>query len=334
MIFRGATEADRPAIINLLKQSLGESVIPITEKFWLWKHEHNAFGPSFVLLAEENDEIIGVRAFMQWHWCWNGKLYNAIRAVDTATHPGHQGKGIFKKLTLQQIEKCKQQGIHFVFNTPNEQSMPGYLKMGWEKQGRMPLKLQITKPFALGYSKFFDKTKYAETLNEDVTPEQSWNGQILELFTKYNQPPTGELRTAITSRYISWRYAENPLFRYNYFTDGSNYALITRIKSHSFTRELRIVDFILLNPAARQGNVNSHMKKEISNFSKKHKIEFISFSGQQYSSNMAFFRWMGLIPIRKLGPLVTLRNLNMESKFPALLEIKNWNYSLGDMELF
>lgn len=334
MILRAATQSDKPAIIHLLKKSLGESVIPITEKFWLWKHEQNAFGPSFVLLAQENEDIIGVRAFMQWHWTWNGTTYKAIRAVDTATDPKHQGKGIFKKLTLQQVEKCKQQGIHFVFNTPNDQSMPGYIKMGWQKQGRMPLKLKLIRPISLGYSKLFDKTKYSASVNEDLSPPQHWDSNILDLFNNYHPTQTQKLRTSISADYISWRYAQNPLFRYNFFTDNKNYVLISRIKNHSFTRELRMVDFILLDPKATPRNVNAHIKKEVLNFSKGNKIDFISFSGQQYLTYKSFFQWMGMIPVRLLGPLVTIRDLNMEEKFSDLLDVNNWNYSLGDMELF
>ena len=97
MDIRAAQPQDTPAIIEILKKSLGESLIPITENLWSWKHEQNPFGKSFVLLALENAELIGVRAFMRWRWQWNGKEFEAIRAVDTATHPDHQGKGIFKK---------------------------------------------------------------------------------------------------------------------------------------------------------------------------------------------------------------------------------------------
>jgi hypothetical protein len=43
---------------------------------------------------------------------------------------------------------------------------------------------------------------------------------------------------------------------------------------------------------------------------------------------------MGIIPTQNRGPIVTLRDLNMNAQFPELLEIKNWGYSLGDMELF
>ena len=334
MTIRGAVQTDKPAIINLLKKSLGESVIPITEKLWSWKHEQNAFGNSFVLLAEENSDIIGVRAFMQWNWLWNGIIYKAIRAVDTATHPGHQGKGIFKKLTLKQIEICKEQGIHFVYNTPNEQSMPGYLKMGWEKQGRMPLKLKILRPFSMAYSKSLNKNKFASLLNEDVSPVQTWNTDIIDLFKKYQPQQTNQLGTNITSAYIAWRYAENPLYRYNYFTDNKNYVLISRIKMHSFTKELRLVDFFELNSNAGNLKIVSHIKNEIAAFCRNNKIDFISISGQQYFYYRKYFKWMGVIPVRPLGPIVTLKNLNMEDKFAELMNTSNWNYSLGDMELF
>ena len=67
------------------------------------------------------------------------KVYRCLRAVDTATHPEHQGKGIFKKLTLQLIDEAAKQGYDFIFNTPNAQSTPGYLKMGWKRWGKVPL---------------------------------------------------------------------------------------------------------------------------------------------------------------------------------------------------
>lgn len=329
MIIRAATQLDKPGIIQLLKQSLGESLIPITEKLWSWKHEENPFGPSFILLAEEDNQVVGVRAFMQWTWQWKNETYRAIRAVDTATHPQHQGKGIFKKLTLQQIDKCKQEGIHFVFNTPNNQSMPGYLKMGWEKQGRMNLKIKLVRPVSLAYAKFFNPKKHLT--HEDRTPVQEW--PVVDLFKSY-QPLQNYLTTAVTREYILWRYARNPLFRYNYFTDHKNYVLISRIKTHSFSNELRLVDFILLSPGEHNHKISSHLKKAVSRFCRDNGIDFISFSGRQYQLYRPYFKWMGLIPVRPLGPIITLKNVNMENRFPELLDAENWNYSLGDMELF
>jgi GNAT superfamily N-acetyltransferase len=332
MQIRPATPQDKPAMIGLLKKSLGEGLIPKSEALWDWKHEQNPFGASFVLLAEENGVLIGLRAFMQWQWQWNGTIYKAIRAVDTATHPDHQGKGIFKKLTLQQLDLCKQQGIHFVFNTPNDQSRPGYLKMGWVQQGKMPLKLKVLNPVALAYAVAFKKGKGAAGA-DDPTPAQTWDPRVFDLMKNYSVKDE-HLNTALSSSYIRWRYADNPLFNYNYFTDFESFLLIGRIKSHSFTRELRLVDCMLFNNDKPNKRINALISKAVLPYCKNNKIQIISFSGQQYQSYQSALNWMGIIPVQNRGPIVTLRDLNMNERFPELLNIKNWGYSLGDMELF
>ena len=332
MQIRKAVPTDKTAIIELLKKSLGESTIPKSESLWSWKHEQNPFGPSYVMVAEENNAVIGIRAFMQWNWQWNGKIYKAIRAVDTATHPDHQGKGIFKKLTLEQAEKCKQQGVDFIFNTPNLQSKPGYLKMGWVEQGRMPLKFKVIRPLSLTFSMFFNKKKYQD-YNGDPSPDQAWAMKDFDFLGKAGQN-TQLITTQISSAYISWRYANNPLFRYNFFTDKKNYVLISRVKKQSFKSELRLVDFFLLNPSASKKTVRVNVREQILEFCKMQAIDIISFSGPQFNTYRPFFNWMGIIPVKALGPIVTLKDLNMNGEFSSLLEVNNWGYSLGDLELF
>ncbi|HYH15818.1 MAG TPA: GNAT family N-acetyltransferase, partial [Flavisolibacter sp.] len=285
-----------------------------------------------VLLAEENGTLIGLRAFMQWDWQWQGKRYKAIRAVDTATHPAHQGKGIFKKLTLQQAEACKQCGVQFVFNTPNTQSKPGYLKMGWVEQGKMPLKFKIVQPFAMSYSMVFNKKKVS-TYKDDPTPHVNWPEAIFQRIDKA-AVSDDHLSTAVSGAYIKWRYADNPLANYNYITDNENFLAILRLKEHFFGKELRISDFILLNKEASPKKVGLQIKRSVAEYARKHNVRFISLSGQQYQQYRPYFGWMGMVPVRSLGPIVTLKDLNMNSHFPQLLDVNNWAYSLGDMELF
>src|SRR5688572_13398222 len=104
MTIRPAEATDIPEIISLLKLSLGESFLPKSEAYWHWKHVNNPFGKSPVLLAEESNAIIGVRAFMRWQWNDGKRTIEAVRAVDTATHPDFQGKGIFTKLTMSLLK--------------------------------------------------------------------------------------------------------------------------------------------------------------------------------------------------------------------------------------
>ena len=169
MIVRNATPEDIPAIVVLLQLSLGENLIKKSENTWNFKHVDNPFGTSHVLLAYEGDVLIGVRAFMKWKWQMGTQSWTAFRAVDTATHPDYQGKGIFKKLTLQALDDIQKGGETFVFNTPNEISRPGYLKMGWKIVDTIELAV-IPTPFYV-FSFFFCITLFCFTISG------SWKGQ-------------------------------------------------------------------------------------------------------------------------------------------------------------
>jgi GNAT superfamily N-acetyltransferase len=76
----------------------------------------------------------------------DGTTINAVRAVDTATHPDWQGRGIFSRLTLGALDDLRDDGVDCVFNTPNDKSRPGYLKMGWQQVGKVPVSVRLTGP--------------------------------------------------------------------------------------------------------------------------------------------------------------------------------------------
>src|SRR4030095_8010980 len=165
--------------------------------------------------------------------------------------------------------------------------------------------------------------------SEDDHLSDALNDDLKKLIA--NAPGKTDLVTShLSPQYISWRYEKNPLFRYSYFTDNRNFLMICRIKSHSFGRELRIVEFILLNPGADIKKINKEMKAQVAQFCKTKRVDFVSVSGLQYSSYKDYFQWMGFIPTRAIGPVITLKDLNMHEKFPSLLQIENWSYSLGD----
>jgi N-acetylglutamate synthase-like GNAT family acetyltransferase len=319
MIIRKGTDADIPAIVDLLKSSLGEGMIQKSERLWNWKHVENPHGASPVLVAETDGQVVGVRAFLRWQWQYKGKVLQAIRAVDTATHPDFQGKGIFKKLTLQGLEDAKAAGIDLVYNTPNESSKPGYLKMGWVEMGRMALKLKVN-PFA-----------YKRVISP-LAPEQNWEKLSAFLPQLTNPLASDQVHTLISPAYVQWRYQDNPLFDYHFLSDYRSYALFYRIKSHNFGQEMRIVD-LLTSVVAFDKNA----KKELaSTFQQISKACFLtSASGRHFELLNGVYPGMGLLPILDKGPIVTLRNISMPiDQFEILQQQSNWGYSLGDMELF
>ncbi|MCZ8354332.1 MAG: GNAT family N-acetyltransferase [Cyclobacteriaceae bacterium] len=302
---RSANNQDLPKIVNLLKQSLGESLMPKSENFWRWKHVENPFGQSPVLIAEENSELIGVRAFMQWHWKLNGKTLKAARAVDTATHPNHQGKGIFKKLTLQLIEDCKQNHVDFIFNTPNKNSMPGYLKMGWIKAGRLPIRLRFITPF----EEFFFRNK--------VTQQISWE----ELEKTYYE--SNKIHSTITTpksiNYLKWRYQQVPVATYQILKGEENEFVIYRIKEGRL-KELRVVEYL-----SDKQQVSKTLWIQIKIAASKHHARVITLSGKTNNFKKGV--------LLNVGPIVTIRQVSRDLPNELFLFI-NWSPSLGDLELF
>lgn len=232
MNIREAQDSDIPAIIALLKASLGDTMIPKSESLWRWKHLANPFGPSPTLLAEEEGKLIGLRAFLRWEFFANGKKIFACRAVDTATHPDFQGKGIFKTLTKQLVDQVRSEGTELIFNTPNKKSTPGYLNMGWEKRGKLPLKLQ------------FHLSSGTSTHPLQPKPWSQIENLILRLEAESLHTPTSQ---HIHAAYLKWRYLDCPLFPYHFLSDQESFLLFYRIKEGKLGRELRICDLFTQN---------------------------------------------------------------------------------------
>lgn len=316
MIIREATEQDIPKIVQVLKASLGEQDLPLSEKIWNYKHVNNPFGKSMILLAEENDQITGVRAFMRWKWQIGGQVFSAFRAVDTATHPEHQGKGVFKKLTLKAIELAKKERGNFIFNTPNEKSRPGYLKMGWEQVGKINVRFLFVNPL---HSIFTQKNK-SYSIIKSCSQET-----IQENCVNYNfgLEKKGKNFTPKSADYLQWRYEENPLQSYEVFANEQIY-LAGYSKKRGKLREFRIVESIISPEINSLRPISNQIKK----WSRKHGAHFVSSA--PLSGKMDFLGFSG-----NFGPILTLKELNLyETNKNHLQEMGNWNYSLGDLELF
>lgn len=311
MIFRPGKEEDIPQIIDLLKASLGESMIPKSILLWKWKHLDNPFGKSPVLLAVENDKIIGVRAFLKWEFLREGNTMKACRAVDTAIHPDFQGQGLFTQLTTNLTDQIKEEDTQLIYNTPNTQSMPGYLKMGWEKWGKLPLKMQ----FHMGSS------GNGKAISSD------WN-EIQPIITAIEKKGNAAsiIQTNLISGFLNWRYSNCPLFPYEYISDGESYLMIFRIKDGKMGRELRITDLFTFDSFGKTQKKELH--KKLRSLQKQSGARFSSFSGLGYVKQNAIN--LGILPVLAIGPMVTLRKVSESIDSQTL----NWGWSLGDLEVF
>lgn len=311
MIIREAQPNDTQAIVALLKLSLGEGLLKKTAMVWDFKHNQNPFGTSEVLLAFEDEKLIGVRAFMQWRWQLGDKTWIAYRAVDTATHPEHQGKGIFKKLTLKALEIVGLKSDAFIFNTPNNQSRPGYLKMGWTIVDSIPIAMVAT-PFYF-FSNFF---KGKNTAENKINKER-----LDEICAIHNAALSKKnvIFTPKSSAYLQWRFENNPMQDYIVISTQDWYVALY-VKKHKFFKELRVAEVI---------SPNANTKDLICTIVKQ------AFKNRCFLITIADKNRFGLSIFGKFGPKLTFKPLTEDKDFiNTALDIQKWNYSLGDLELF
>ncbi|CAH0998972.1 hypothetical protein LEM8419_00267 [Neolewinella maritima] len=316
MTVRPATPSDTDRIVELLKLSLGDVSTTKSAHFWRWKHLDNPFGASHVLLAEADGILVGVRAFMQWRWTDGRREYSALRAVDTATHPGYRGRGIFKKLTLQLIAERTAAGDDFIFNTPNSQSKPGYLKMGWQEVGRLPVALRINRPLALLQRKLGWAAAAWEPAPADVAKERDafdWS-----LWEDWAGSPVQGWSTAYRPKYIGWRYRDCPVANYLPLGQRNSYLLVVHPKVTALGLEFRVVQ-----AHVGPGQVGA-AQAALQDLRRQFTPDYTSVApGRNFDWGVSWIR-------REVGPVLTFRRLTFDQA-PALTD---WQYQLGDMELF
>ena len=118
----------------------------------------------------------------------------------------------------------------------------------------------------------------------------------------------------------------DPLFPYQFLSDGENYLMIYRIKEGKMGREFRICDLFITPEInnTREKDLRISLNQRI----KASGARFSSFSGLKYPNQQVLD--MGLLPIMKIGPLMTLRKVS--EHFSPMDHL--WDLSLGDLEVF
>lgn len=88
----------------------------------------------FFAIDEENNEGAYYGAF-PIKVIFNNKELVAAQSGDTMTLVDHRGKGLFTKLAKHTFKYAAEVGVAFIFGFPNNNSLPGFKKMGWTFTG-------------------------------------------------------------------------------------------------------------------------------------------------------------------------------------------------------
>ena len=310
LTIRRATADDRSGVMRVAVRALGWAGDERDRQFFAWKHDVNPFGPSPAWVAIDEGQVVGFRTFLCWEFVQGAERLRMVRAVDTATDPAHQGRGIFRQLTQVAIAELAPVGYDAVFNTPNSQSLPGYLKMGWAELGRPTLGVRprgLRAALGLARSRT-GAQKWSEPTAVGEPAADALGGPDLESLLDRLPSPTG-WATPRSAEYLRWRYGFAPL-RYRAIEVRGG-LVIFRVRRRGTNREVALCEWLAPEPDRKA-------------------LRWLVNAGGDYvvATNLGVAH--GLLPLPRSGPVVTWRPLS-EARVPALGDLE---FQLGDLELF
>lgn len=309
---RRATEDDIPAAITVAARALGWDTADPNEAFFRWKHLDNPAGRSPMWLAMDGDDIAGFRTMLRWRFRSPDGSIDAVRAVDTATHPDHQRRGIFRLLTTTAVDELTADGVGFVFNTPNDNSRPGYLRMGWRELGRLPTRFRPAGIAAL--PRLARARTAAQKWSEACAAGDPVAAVVDELVDRAKATPAPTaLVTDRHADHLLWRYGFEPLHYRAIRTDEA--AAVVRIRRRGPAREAVIAEVFSPDVASTR-RLLRHVRRTVP------ADHLLTLADPPHPAP-----WMPTLP--RLGPRLTVRDL--ADAGPAL---DRFRFSLGDIELF
>jgi GNAT superfamily N-acetyltransferase len=322
---RRATDDDLSAVLELLQAALGWVPDDAYARFFAWKHHQSPFGRSPAWVAvdpEAGDRVVGFRTFSRWQFARGDTVVDAVRAVDTSTHPDYQGRGIFSLLTRRALDELRAEGVAFVFNTPNDRSRPGYFKMGWQLVERLPVAATPRSPLSL------------VRMIRARTPADKWSapteagmpvadvladGAVIAALLEAARPADDRLYTHRTPAYLAWRYGFAPL-HYRAVVAPAGLAsgvVVFRLRRRGAALEAAVCEQIV--PAGDERTGAALVRRVLRDTGADHAVQI----GRPRPAS-------GLLPVPGQGPTLVWRDLAE----PAMPPADRWSLGLGDIELF
>jgi hypothetical protein len=225
---------------------------------------------------------------------------------------------VFRALTTAAVAEQIDEGVDFVFNTPNDQSRPGYLRMGWSEVGRLPLQARATRVSGLWHMRTARAPAErwpVETAAGAAAPTLLADPGVARLLEAL--PGPRGLRTARSSEYLRWRYGLAALgYRAIAHADDPARGLVVfRLRRRGGAVEAGVSELLVPDGAP-------HAKSLVRAVERAAAADYVIRLGRGRPS--------GFFPVPGLGPRLTYRPLADRSAPP---EVRDFDLALGDVEL-
>lgn len=133
----GSTPAHIAAYTSLLSDVFGAGP-KFTPEAIAWRYRDNPAGEVVGADAWDGDVLAAHYVTCPMQAVVEGRSLKGVLSMNTATHPSHQGKGLFTKLAENTYEQARAAGYDFVLGIANANSTPGFLRrLGFQHVGAL-----------------------------------------------------------------------------------------------------------------------------------------------------------------------------------------------------
>jgi hypothetical protein len=214
-------------------------------------------------------------------------------------------------MTMHGLDVIEDDGIDFVFNTPNDKSRPGYLKMGWQEVGKLSVAIRVAGP---GGAVRMARSRVASShWPLDVAFGEPVPDVVADLAVGAESAlDRSTIVTNVSTRFYEWRYGADFLgYR---AVAGRGGHLVCRVRQRGGAKELVMLDSPGLDISSADRIAGRLLRA----------------SGLDHALRIgAPDPRHGFVPAPG-GPVVTWRSVCATAMPP----LANWSVGMGDVELF
>jgi hypothetical protein len=219
-----------------------------------------------------------------------------------------------------------------VFNTPNERSLPGYLKLGWRQLADRRMRARVRRPDRLlraaASRALGSGAATAVPAGSELVPaEELFADPAAVAPLSRAEPARGQLSTSRWEGYLRWRYVSGPL-AYAALTEGSPPAAvaIVRLRNRGSLREAVVCEAVC-EPGA-EGALRRLLARVPSAARADHAVTHVDpgWPAAEVLSRA------GYVPLPRVGMHFVVRTIAPSRPDP--LDDASWGLTLGDLEVF
>lgn len=136
----------REGYLDLFDSVLGQA----TDDWFRWKYEDNPYADHVpIVLALDGDQVVGAKPCFPLELRAGGQRVVGYQPADVVVHADHRRRGLYSRTTERMKTRYADGEPSLFFNFPNEATLSGSLKHGWQIVERVPTYYRVQRPAAM-----------------------------------------------------------------------------------------------------------------------------------------------------------------------------------------